>query len=464
MQRLASSAKSDGLMQLRFMPGAALVLAASSALAAPKSLGLNVHQSTTVGLDATKDSLAAWVRIDVNWYDVEKSQGQFDWTVIDAVVDGAKAQGLSVLAVLAYTPAWASAGDNKGGGTLNDVPKPSTYAAFVTAAVNHLKNRVTHYELWNEPNLGPFFEGAPNDYIQQVLNPGSDALHVACAGCKVLGPALATVGNDYATWMDAVLAQSASKIDIVSGHVYAAFPQDVSTAGTTSDSFYNKLESHRVIQYGGVTIYEGQLSFKEVMDKHKIQKPFWLTETGKEATLGDGPAEQAQLKYVRHVLESMLVRPWWENTIFYEAFDEPPAPYHWGLVVHDPMQAKGYTPKPAFALLQKAIAQQPAFGGTGTDCSDGLDNDGDGKIDFPEDPDCKSASTTSEGPYMPPPMKPDAGAPAPDDAGPPLAGDVIDAGDDAGASPPKGGGCSTSGGGAPSWPLALLLLRRRRRG
>jgi len=31
-----------------------------------------------------------------------------------------------------------------------------------------------------------------------------------------------------------------------------------------------------------------------------------------------------------------------------------------------------------------------------TDCSDGLDNDGDGKTDFPDDPGCSSASDPSE--------------------------------------------------------------------
>ncbi|MFN2537380.1 MAG: hypothetical protein ABR549_04405, partial [Mycobacteriales bacterium] len=36
-------------------------------------------------------------------------------------------------------------------------------------------------------------------------------------------------------------------------------------------------------------------------------------------------------------------------------------------------------------------------GGGGTQCSDGIDNDGDGKIDFPADPGCTSKSDNSEG-------------------------------------------------------------------
>lgn len=449
------------------------VLLAGSASAAPRPLGLNVHQSAGVGLDATRDSGTKWVRIDVNWYDVEKAQGQYDWTVIDAVVDGAKARGLSTLAVLAYTPAWASQGDAKGGGTLNDVPKAGTYGAFVTAAVSHLKARgVTHYEIWNEPNLGGFFEGAPADYVQRILIPGADALHAACNTCVVVAPGLASVGGAYDVWMDAVLAQAAAKIDVVSGHVYAGFPQDSQGAGVTSDSFYNKLESHRVIKVANVTVYEGPLSYKEVMDKYKVTKPFWLTETGLEAALGNASQEQAQLTYYRRVLESMLVRPWWEATIFYESFDEPPAPYKWGVVVHDANAPKGYQAKAALGFLQKVTSAQPIFGGAGTDCADGLDNDNDGKIDFPADPDCKSAAGLSEGVYV----APDAGSPGDggggggDDGG----GGDGDGGSDgdgggSGGGRASGGGCgvATGGDGAAAMGIgalgALLAGARRRR-
>src|SRR5262245_41074644 len=111
--------------------GLALALLTGDAYAAPP-LGLNVHQSHDVGLDVTRDAKRRWVRIDLNWLDAEPTQGQFDWTRFDAIVDGAKARGLEVLAVVAYGPAWASSGDTKGDGSNNDVPAAGTYAAFVT--------------------------------------------------------------------------------------------------------------------------------------------------------------------------------------------------------------------------------------------------------------------------------------------------------------------------------------------
>ena len=108
-----------------------------------------------------------------------------------------------------------------------------------------------------------------------------------CPTCKVMAPGLASIGDDYDAWMDASLAAAKDQIDIVSGHIYAGFPVDSPGSGSTSDSFFNKLESHRVLETNGTVVYEGPLSFREVMLKHGVSKPFWLTETGKEATLGD---------------------------------------------------------------------------------------------------------------------------------------------------------------------------------
>lgn len=344
----------------------ALTLALAIALfplpARAAELGLNVHQSSTVGLDITRDAKLAWVRIDLNWLDAQPQNGAPDFTLFDTIVDGARSRGLKVLAVLAYTPAWASTGDTKGDGSTNDVPITGAYAAFVTAAVQHFAGRVDHYELWNEPNLAQFWEGTTQQYIDLVLVPGADALHAACASCQVVGPALATVGTAYASWMDAIFSQAQAKIDIVSGHIYAGFPAAGSTIGTTSDSFFNKLESHRVVMVGSVPVYTGPLSFHEEMTKYNVQKPFWLTETGLQAALGNTTQESAQTDYYRNVIESMATRPWWTTTIFYEAFDEPNTGLTWGVALDDSAAPSGYQPKPVMQLLQNAASVVPDGG------------------------------------------------------------------------------------------------------
>jgi hypothetical protein len=377
----------------------ALALAASTSLLglarpalAVQELGLNTHQSTSVGLDATRDAKLRWVRIDLNWFNAQPTPAAPDFSLFDTIVDEAQARGLSVLAVVGYTPDWASAGDQKGGGALNDVPKEGTYADFVKATVEHFQGKITHYELWNEPNLEQFFEGNPDDYVQRVLLPGAAAVHQACPSCVVLAPGLATVGGKYDEWMSASLAAAKDQIDIVTGHVYADFGN-----GQSADNFFNKLEQHRVLKSGDLVVYEGPLSFKEVMSQHGVNKPFWLTETGREAPLGDATKLEEQRVFYRHVLEAMPSRPWWTATIFYESFDEPASGYSFGVVMHDESKPLGYEAKPVLGLLQKVVGAQTAFGGSGADCDDGLDNDGDGFVDYPADPECSSILASSEG-------------------------------------------------------------------
>lgn len=357
---------------------------------AQNELGLNVHQSTDIGLDVTRDAGLGWVRIDFNWFNAQPNPGPPDFTFFDTLVDEALARNLQVLAVVGYGPDWASSGDGLGDGSHNDVPQPGTYEVFVAEVVQHFAGRITHYELWNEPNLGDFFEGTPDDYTSLILVPGATAVHAGCAQCKVVAPGLASIGGEYDIWLDASLTAAKDQIDIVSGHIYSGFSD-----AQTSDNFWNKLEDHRVIDINGTVVFEGPLSFREVMDQHGVDVPFWLTETGKQAAPGNADELEEQRIYYRKVLEQQMSRPWWEATIFYEGFDN--TDLFWGVAWPDAGAPDGYQAKPVMGLLQKVTRDATAFGGDGFDCDDGLDNEGDGLVDFPEDPDCVSATGSSEG-------------------------------------------------------------------
>ncbi|MEO7111776.1 MAG: cellulase family glycosylhydrolase [Polyangiaceae bacterium] len=338
-----------------FLAVIAIGIFPAKAEAAPQELGLNAHQSADVGMDVAKAAKVKWVRLDFNWTDLEPSSGTFNFAPFDALVSAATSHGKQVLAVLAYAPAWASSGDTKGDGTNNDVPADGAYAAFVTAVVTHFKSNVTHYELWNEPNLTQFFEGSTSDYTSRILVPGADALHAACASCSVVAPAVASVGSAYDTWLDASLTAAQSKIDIVSGHIYAPFQSEDSTAGLTADGFFNKLEAHRIVQIGGVTVFEGPKSYREVMLAHTCNAPFWLTETGLGAATTDDAALTAQATRYTNTLEAMNGRAWWTSTIFYEAFDEPGTGNTFGVSLHNTSNALGYDAKPALGILSSWV-------------------------------------------------------------------------------------------------------------
>lgn len=432
-----------------------LMLHAGAVSAAPKLVGLNVHQSRDVGLPVATKCKAGIVRIDFNWFQIETSQGSYDFSLFDQLIDDAVARDLTVLATVGYTPAWASSANTDGEDTLNDVPNAGLYELFVAEAVARYSDRVKHWELWNEPNLGDFFEGGVSDCVGLILRPGAAAVHAHCADCQVLGPDVATIGDDYDAWMQAAFEQAGDDIDIVSAHVYSGFT-DLGAASTDA-TFFSKLEDHRILKIGETVVHEDPLSIRECMTKYGMgSKPFWMTETGKRAAYSDTEATADQAAYVRHVMEAMLTRSWWDATVFYEAFDVPGEDYLWGFALQDTSAPDGFLEKPVCGVMRKAVEQQPAMGGTGTDCTDGLDNEGDGTIDYPGDEDCESAKSTSEG--MPPA---DAGV----DANLPDAGD--EGGTGASSSPSEGdSGCSCRAGGtgdSAEWVAVAALFAAVRR-
>jgi hypothetical protein len=339
-------------------------------LVVASQIGTNVHLPPTDTLDLQVDLGAHWVRIDLNWDLAEPAQGQYNWQPFDAVIDAAHARGLAVYATLGYTPAWASTGDRRGDGASNDVPDPAAYRAFVEAAVTRYRDKVGIFSTWNEPNLTQFFEGSRDEWIANVYVPAVAGVHAACATCLVAGPEVATIGNAYSDYITAALAAAAP--DVLSAHIYAAFPEDDAGAGLTKDSFYNKLDMRRVIGP-----FQGTLSIRETqVAAGQGALSVWITETGLAAAPGDTTALAAQQRYTQRVLDAMDARPWWAGTIIYEISEEHPGgafpDVHFGLALRtaDPSATPvaDFAPKPAYDYLKMRLAAPPpsADAGAGT--------------------------------------------------------------------------------------------------
>jgi hypothetical protein len=98
---------------------------------------------------------ANWIRIVMNWNEIEAIPGSYSWSRIDAAVAAAQRHGLRVLGLLAGpAPAWA--------GTIpfaqSSIPlSPATYAEFAARTAQRY-NSVTSWEIWNEPNIPAYWE------------------------------------------------------------------------------------------------------------------------------------------------------------------------------------------------------------------------------------------------------------------------------------------------------------------
>lgn len=368
--------------------------------ASSPSVGVNTHQPSADVLDAAQELGVGWIRIDFNWYQAEPSRGTYDWTLFDTIIDGALRRGLKVFPTLAYAPAWAAEPDGDGIAT-NNTPKAGEYQKFCQAAAARYAGKITHWGLWNEPNLAGFFEGTMQQWIDRVVLEGIRGVKAGCPSCKVLGPELATVGKDYAAYLDAsikALQRAGLMYDIVTWHIYANFVElDPSLLLCSADTFANKLDSHRVCKLGGIVIHESPLSVREVLLQNGLGSlPVWITETGRTAPISDARKQNEQATYYRRVLEEQLKRSWYQNTFFYEIVDDNSIGDKWGMAVRDGASyPASYRKKPVWALVQKALTT-PGLGGSGSECADGLDNDGNKLIDYPKDAGCTSAADPRE--------------------------------------------------------------------
>ena len=106
-------------------------------------------------LDAVSKTGASWLRILIDWNRIEPVKGQYDWSRLDDLVERARRHNLNVLGVIAFTAQWA----RPPGSFFTAFPvNPADYGHFAATVVARYADRVSHWELWNEPNL-PLFSG-----------------------------------------------------------------------------------------------------------------------------------------------------------------------------------------------------------------------------------------------------------------------------------------------------------------
>ncbi len=369
------------------------------------SVGMNIHLGRQTFIDACADLGVGWVRMDANWFNLNPSAGVYNYGQMENYVTRANAAGLKIFVSLGYTPEWVSRKGDTDGEFGNDCPVDSTdWVNFVQNFVAHFSAapyNVTHFGIWNEPNLSGFFEGTLDDYANIILMPGAAAVRSACPSCLVLGPELANVG-DCDVYLEGVLSRvPINTFDIITHHIYQDFIETGCLPyGLGGDCFDNALEFQR--------FPFTRRSLRQILDAAGWMGEVWITETGYRATPDDSSEEDNQATYVTRVLEEQLARAWYTNSFFYEIQDCKPDQPECTIDGFGLMRAVTGSPgsrtfpddfrlKPAFLALRQFIDDHPEIVGTQPppQCGDGADNDGDGRTDL-DDRGCTGALDDDE--------------------------------------------------------------------
>ncbi len=141
------------------------------------------HDRASRVLDAAQAVGARWIRIGFIWALANPEKDTYDFTEFDWIIDQAIARNLSVLPVVMFTPSWASSRPNAQDFYLfpptderiGDLTSPLGTSGtgydylygFARAIADHYRNRIDHWELWNEPDM--------NDSLKDANGNGSSA-------------------------------------------------------------------------------------------------------------------------------------------------------------------------------------------------------------------------------------------------------------------------------------------------
>jgi len=114
---------------------------------------------------------ATWVRVDFSWPAIQPTDADtYDWEKYDRLVEASSAHGLKILAMVAYTPAWArdpacaAAAKNEQAAQKCEPRDPEEFGHFAGAIAHHFAGKnIRGWEIWNEPNLSGYWKSAQSD-------------------------------------------------------------------------------------------------------------------------------------------------------------------------------------------------------------------------------------------------------------------------------------------------------------
>ncbi|PIU90545.1 MAG: hypothetical protein COS65_24755 [Armatimonadetes bacterium CG06_land_8_20_14_3_00_66_21] len=252
-----------------------------------------------------------WSREEFQWHRLEPEKGKFDWSYYDTLVDTAHRHGISVYGLIAYWSGWAKAYTPEG---------IADYADFCRALVTHYKDRIKHWEIWNEPNI--FFWAGPHEMYADLLKAAYRAIKDADPEAQVLGCSTAGIDRKF---IELVMDRGAP-FDILTIHPYRGHLDDA--------AFIKELQDTAALTAKA----DGK------------PKPVWITEMGWPTHLNGGVSEREQANLLARSYLCAIASGAAQNVSWYDFREDGANPFynehHFGVV-----RTADLTPKPGYRAL-----------------------------------------------------------------------------------------------------------------
>ena len=316
--------------------------------------GTLIRDDSQAQLKLVTDELGfRYIRFHAIFHDVlgtvkiEDGKTVYNWKKVDQLYDDLLARHIKPFVELGFTPEALATSQNSifywHGNTSH--PKPEAWRDLIDAFIRHIEARygqeqvrLWFFEVWNEPNLSGFWEGADQKAYFELYDTTARTIKAIDPQLKVGGPS--TAG---AAWVPEFLAhvkQSGAPVDFITTHTYGVqggFLDENGLADTKLDPSPDAVVSdvRRVREQISASSYPGlPLYFTE-----------WSTSYTPRDSVHDSyvsaPYILAKLKGAQGLVQGMS---YWTYSDLFEESGPPTAPFQGGFGLLNPQGIR----KPAY--------------------------------------------------------------------------------------------------------------------
>ena len=255
------------------------------------------HDEIRRELDLMQRIGVKWIRSIWRWDKLEWERGELDFALLDFVVTEAWRRDIRIVPALTTPPRWASTAPEDDPDYNIYPPKTDDWKTFVFRTVEHFKEHVKYWEIWNEPNVLDRWNGTVEDYFQ-LQKTAFLAARRADPKCKLL---MGSFSGAPAHYLDGLLRLGAKDyFDILSYHPYPR-------------------------KYGLKKVDYLTRRMRAVLAEYGCEdRPIWFTEIGCKAVNAGGEAGRAQFLaelYTHEFDEAVEKRFWFTFDIWHKRPD-----------------------------------------------------------------------------------------------------------------------------------------------